>query len=71
MIYELCFSYLQNVNLNFMIWKSFTDGLIYIKDASNTASRNTLVIKKVYKGMILICKNESKEGTEFSISFLN
>ena len=71
MIYELCFSYLQNVNLNFMIWKSFTDGLICIKDAFNIASRNTLVIKKVYKGMILICKNESKEGTEFSISFLN
>lgn len=59
---------MQNVNLNFMIWKSFTDGLIYIKIASNIASHT---LKKVYKGMILIHKNESKEGTEFSISFLN
>lgn len=54
-----------------MIWKSFTDELIYIKGASNIASHNTLVIKKVYKGVILIYKNENKEGTEFSISFLN
>lgn len=60
---------MENVNLNFMIWKSFTDGLIYIKIASNIASHNTL--KKAYKGMILIYENESKEGTEFSISFLN